>query len=75
MGLVNTTSRAKKWVGPITRDRGREERQKGCFPGLVADICGWRVILAHKFVELIYLGSQKQKQCFLTCNPFAVSSI
>lgn len=78
MGLANTTSRAKKRVGPITRDWGRGERQEGCFPILVADICGWRVIRAHIFVVLIYLGPQKQKQSFLmclTCHPFTASSL
>jgi len=41
MELVNTSFGAKKWVGLITRERGRGERQEGCFPIFVVDVCDW----------------------------------
>lgn len=50
-----TTPRAKQWVGAVAR--AREESREGCFPIVGAGICGWRVMLADVFVELIFLDS------------------
>lgn len=51
--------------GTHDQGQGREEKQGGNFPILLAGICVWQVKLAHRFVELIYPGSQKQKQSFM----------
>lgn len=55
-GTGECSWREKDWEGPLTRDRA-ERRGRMETSILVADTCGWQVILAHRFVELIYLGS------------------
>lgn len=47
--------REKDWEGLLSRDRAeRRGRMKTSI--LVPDVCGWQVMLANRFEELIYLG-------------------